>query len=469
MLVATNLIPSFVAGGPPAPEPEIVDVNGDPVTEVYVGEHLFVRNPFISSKMEDIDYISIMLVKDDNGFTKLLSLTAGHVKARETAVPIHPWMADKSGQITIQFFVWSSLDQPIPISSVKTVTVSVFPLVKILYGSVNPEQQENYSPQVIKVVLGVNSTVVWLNEDLVPSSVTSDQGHFDSGPIQPNQTWSYTFTKEGIYDYHSEPHPWMKGVVIVTTAEIESSNLTPSKPFRVSAEELAKMLVAAMNDQIVTKRLDTATDLAYTTKKGDIIIPKITREYSPVQYRVEESVIKLYEFYESKSELEALEFMSNFMRSIGLKLDGSEWINVENFGDSIVISMHQTNHGWIVMNEFVRFSFYKDRLWIEMGRWYDDIQKMELRISQDDAKGIAKKFMDLEIEESAELRRNNYFSGKAHTPRMEIVDHKLMYVVPVHYESEEKFEGYHCPLRTFEVFVDPHSGMPFGWRFPACE
>src|SRR5574342_556719 len=48
-----------------------------------------------------------------------------------------------------------------------------------------------YLPPVIKVVLGVNNTVVWKNLDDFPSSVESDKGFFDSGTILPNQTWSF--------------------------------------------------------------------------------------------------------------------------------------------------------------------------------------------------------------------------------------------------------------------------------------
>jgi hypothetical protein len=68
---------------------------------------------------------------------------------------------------------------------------------------------------VIKVVLNRNGTVVWLNEDSVATSVTSDHYFFDSGLIRPNQTWSYIFKETGVYSYHSEPHPWMSGAVLV--------------------------------------------------------------------------------------------------------------------------------------------------------------------------------------------------------------------------------------------------------------
>lgn len=95
-------------------------------------------------------------------------------------------------------------------------------LVKIIKGASSPEQMQNYTPQNILVVIGINNTITWVNEDDVTSSVTSNKENlFDSGPIKPNNTWTHTFEKNGLYAYHSEPHPWMKGAVIVIPQNLE--------------------------------------------------------------------------------------------------------------------------------------------------------------------------------------------------------------------------------------------------------
>lgn len=96
------------------------------------------------------------------------------------------------------------------------------PQVRIVKGSASPEQMKNYFPQNIVVVIGINNTVTWVNEDDTPSSVTSDkEGLFSSEPIKPGHNWTYTFEKNGLYAYHSEPHPWMKGAVIVIPQNVE--------------------------------------------------------------------------------------------------------------------------------------------------------------------------------------------------------------------------------------------------------
>ncbi len=85
----------------------------------------------------------------------------------------------------------------------------------------------NFEPSVIKVVVGYNNTVVWINQDVVPHSVISDNsytdpinGKFDSTLdenhpfIGPNKQFAFTFTEKGEYSYHSEPHR-MRGTVVV--------------------------------------------------------------------------------------------------------------------------------------------------------------------------------------------------------------------------------------------------------------
>jgi|GEM_PF-658097 plastocyanin len=72
-----------------------------------------------------------------------------------------------------------------------------------------------YSPQSITVVIGINNTVTWVSHSYSIDTVTSSNGAFDSGPLSSGQTFTYTFTKPGVYQYYCEYHPWMKGTVYV--------------------------------------------------------------------------------------------------------------------------------------------------------------------------------------------------------------------------------------------------------------
>jgi plastocyanin len=75
----------------------------------------------------------------------------------------------------------------------------------------NTRTGSHFVPYYIEVKTGTK--VTWTNKDNLSHTVTSDQ--FDSNLIQPGQSWSYTFSTAGQYDYYCTLHPWMKGVVKV--------------------------------------------------------------------------------------------------------------------------------------------------------------------------------------------------------------------------------------------------------------
>jgi plastocyanin len=87
--------------------------------------------------------------------------------------------------------------------------------VSIANGAGTDTTNKGFTPNTITVVLGVNNTVVWTNNDGSPHTVTSNGGAFDSGNMAPGQTYSFTFSAPGTYAYHCTYHPWMTGIVIV--------------------------------------------------------------------------------------------------------------------------------------------------------------------------------------------------------------------------------------------------------------
>ena len=66
----------------------------------------------------------------------------------------------------------------------------------------------------VDVDIKVGDTVVWTNRD-VPHTVTSSDGTLDSDELAQGDTYSYTFTKPGKYDYNCGIHPSMRGSVTV--------------------------------------------------------------------------------------------------------------------------------------------------------------------------------------------------------------------------------------------------------------
>lgn len=90
---------------------------------------------------------------------------------------------------------------------------------------------QNYHPATVVVVVGVNNTVVWVNDDTAPHTVTATSvpagaQMFDSGRLNPGQNFTYTFTVPGNYTYHCIYHPWMVGTVVVLAAATTTATTT---------------------------------------------------------------------------------------------------------------------------------------------------------------------------------------------------------------------------------------------------
>jgi len=92
--------------------------------------------------------------------------------------------------------------------------------VTIVAGSSSPKNENYFVPPILHTSKG--AIVTWTNEDSALHTVVS-RAHaagssfpeFDSEYIGPNDTFKYTFSTAGTFDYYCVLHPFMKGKVVV--------------------------------------------------------------------------------------------------------------------------------------------------------------------------------------------------------------------------------------------------------------
>jgi plastocyanin len=70
-----------------------------------------------------------------------------------------------------------------------------------------------FNPQQITVKAG--TTVVWLNHDDIPHTVTSSTQAFKSKALDTDDKFSYTFATPGTFKYFCALHPHMTGTIVV--------------------------------------------------------------------------------------------------------------------------------------------------------------------------------------------------------------------------------------------------------------
>ncbi len=81
---------------------------------------------------------------------------------------------------------------------------------------------ENLNTCYVPYQAEINSgeSIIWNNIDSAPHTITSGasetpDGIFDSGLIMASESFEFTFTEAGEYDYYCTTHPWMTGKIIV--------------------------------------------------------------------------------------------------------------------------------------------------------------------------------------------------------------------------------------------------------------
>ena len=100
-------------------------------------------------------------------------------------------------------------------------TKEIIPTVTMPTKSSRPgceETNDCYIPSQISIKAG--ESVTWLNEDVAFHSVTSGtydnpNGMFDSGHLDPDESFTVKFDESGTFDYHCTLHPWMEAKVVV--------------------------------------------------------------------------------------------------------------------------------------------------------------------------------------------------------------------------------------------------------------
>jgi len=125
-------------------------------------------------------------------------------------------------------------------SKEKIVNVSILSGSSKIQGDAKQQQygvQYNryYEPPNLKITSG--TAIIWTNNDSVPHRVVSGvstqvvgkpfepDGKFDSGDIQPGQTFKLTINQTGIIRFGDPTYYWMEGLIVSYTEKgLESTN-----------------------------------------------------------------------------------------------------------------------------------------------------------------------------------------------------------------------------------------------------
>jgi plastocyanin len=196
--------------------------------ELTEGDRIVIATTVSDRCGMDHPAIVILEVRDSNDVTVFLGLQNFTIQANSQTEVGLSWVPRQAGEYQLRAFTlvsFDSLGSPKVATSKINVAESNKAIVVIPYDPNPSLQQLNFEPDFIKVIPGVNNTVLWTNADAVSHRLVGERTlvfDFEDPPfIYPGYSFSHTFTKSGLFEYHDKARPWMYGFIRVLPSGAE--------------------------------------------------------------------------------------------------------------------------------------------------------------------------------------------------------------------------------------------------------
>ena len=199
----------------------IIKSNHSTLGGVVTGDQIIISSTLADKCGMDHPAIAIIETRDSKGVTMFLAWQNFTMQANsQTEVGLF-WVPDKAGEYQLRVFTLVSLDA-FGFGRVATSKIDIAESRNTIIVIPNdPDQQSNFEPSAIKVVLGMNSTVTFVNQDgvshrLVVEHNSADQVAFQKYVFVPSHdSFVYNFTDTGGFWYSDRDMSWMRGYVEV--------------------------------------------------------------------------------------------------------------------------------------------------------------------------------------------------------------------------------------------------------------
>jgi plastocyanin len=76
-------------------------------------------------------------------------------------------------------------------------------------------QIDNFTFAPQRLIVRAGTTVIWRNRDDIPHAIASSTRLFKSKALDTDDTYAFTLTTAGTYEYFCSLHPQMTGAIVV--------------------------------------------------------------------------------------------------------------------------------------------------------------------------------------------------------------------------------------------------------------
>jgi hypothetical protein len=106
-----------------ASEPSFVDETGTKLTSARIGQTIGIRTAVSNNVNQNLTFAYLVQIKDSNDVT--ISLSWLDDLDTNVVEPSIFWTSDTTGELLVEVFLWQSIDDPVPLSYVKSSTIMV--------------------------------------------------------------------------------------------------------------------------------------------------------------------------------------------------------------------------------------------------------------------------------------------------------------------------------------------------------
>ncbi len=199
------------------------------LVEATAGEQFIIRTIISNDCYKDEPYVAIIEVRNSDGVTEYIGLQSGVLTGLTGKTEIGvSWVPPHGDSYELRTFTISSLENPMILSPIMTTTVTIADnlgraVITIPFDPSPSLQQSNFQPEFIKVIIGVNNTVLWTNGDNASHRLIGEQTIVSTKAVDfgkpiflyPGYSTQHTFTETGLYEYRDQDRPWMRGFIQV--------------------------------------------------------------------------------------------------------------------------------------------------------------------------------------------------------------------------------------------------------------
>ncbi len=206
------------------------------------GQQFIITTVITNCLSSDLNLVVLIEARNSKDVTEYLSWQSGTVKANGEMDVGVSWVPLQADNYELRVFAISDLSNPLMLSSIMTSDVTIAEsnrsIIKIPYNPDRVQEPTSFDPYLLRVVIGVNNTVTWVNEDTIPHRLAGDNRMPDGIPqpvafgkpvfLDTGDSVEHTFTEEGLYAYFDPDNPDRQGLIRVFPNSVLNAHIALS-------------------------------------------------------------------------------------------------------------------------------------------------------------------------------------------------------------------------------------------------